>query len=281
MRKIGIEIFYWIKHWADDQVAYFQKAHDCGFDSVEVSFVSGPESIDILRMQAELERLDLQVFCSTGLSHETDITSPDRACRNAGIRYLRLCLETAQKLGSPCLGGVTYAPWLYFPQADDLRPYRDRSAASLHEVARVADDLGVTLTLEILNRFETFMFNTVDEGLAYLQQVDHPAVQLQLDTYHMNMEEDNLAEAILRAGPALGHFHCAASNRKLPSKGHIDWSAIKMALDAVDYQGAMIIETFPDPTAETGRTVNTWRPLVGDPDHDVKESLAFLRTHVA
>jgi D-psicose/D-tagatose/L-ribulose 3-epimerase len=247
---------------------------------VEISFVSGPETIDIHRMRAELERLDLRVFCSSGLSVETDITSPDKARRDAGIRYLRQCLETTQKLGSPILGGVTYAPWLHFPEADDLRPYRDRSAAALYDVARIADDLGVKLTLEILNRFESFMFNTVDEGLAFLEQVDHPAVQLQLDTYHMNMEEDNLAEAILTAGSAIGHFHCAASNRKLPGKGHINWQAIKIALDTVNYQGAMIIETFPDPTAETGRTINTWRPLVNDVDQDVKDSLAFLRSHV-
>ena len=281
MRKIGIEIFYWIPRWADDQVAYFSKARGCGFDSVEISFVSGPENIDIPRTREELHRLGLEVFCSTGLSRSTDISSPDKDCRDAGIRYLHQCLETAQKLGSPCLGGVTYAPWLYFPDDADLRPYRDRSATALREVAKVAEDLGIYLTLEILNRFETFMFNTVDEALTFLQHVDHSAVQLQLDTYHMNMEEDNLAAAIRRAGLKIGHFHCAASNRKLPGHGHIDWHAIKSALDAVNYQGALVIETFPDPNAETGRTVNTWRPLVNDPDREIKESLAFLRANVA
>lgn len=282
MRKIGIEIFYWIERWADDQIAYFPRAADCGFDSVEISFVSGPETIDIPRMRAELDRLGLGVFCSTGLSLQTDITSPDDRVRAAGIQYLRRCLETAQQLGSPILGGVTYAPWLQFPQTDDLRPYRDRSAAALKEIARIAGDLGITLTLEILNRFETFMFNTVIEGLSFLHQIDQPAVKLQLDTYHMNMEEDNLSAAIRQAGSQLGHFHCAASNRKLPGRGHINWNAIKTALDAVNYQGAMVIETFPNPNVETGRTVNTWRPLVGeDMDADVKEALAFLRETVA
>lgn len=281
MRKIGIEIFYWIKQWSDDQTAFFQKAHKCGFETVEISFVSGPETIDIPRMRAELDRLDLQVICSTGLSLETDITSPDKSCRDAGIDYLRRCLETTKQLGSSCLGGVTYAPWLHFPKEDDLRPFRDRSASTLREVAKIADDLGITLTLEILNRFETFMFNTVDEGLAFIRQIDHPSVQLQLDTYHMNMEEDNLADAIRLAGSAVGHFHCAASNRKLPGQGHIDWGAIKSALDEINYQGALVIETFPDPTAETGRTVNTWRPLVAEPDTEIRESLAFLRANLA
>jgi D-psicose/D-tagatose/L-ribulose 3-epimerase len=281
MRKIGIEIFYWIERWTDDQISYFQKASDCGFDSVEISFVSGPETIDIPRLHAELDRLNLDVFCSTGLSDQTDITSEHQAVREAGIAYLRQCLETAQKIGSPILGGVTYAPWLQFPAAADLRPYRDRSAKALREVARIAEDLGVTLTLEVLNRFETFMFNTAAEGLEFLQQIDSPAVKLQLDTYHMNMEEDHLADAIRLTGSALGHFHCAASNRKLPGQGHIAWPEIKQALDSVGYHGHMVVETFPNPAAETGRTVNTWRPLVSDPDNELKASLKFLRETVA
>ena len=182
MRKIGIEIFYWIDNWSDDQIAYFPRAKDCGFDAVEISFVSGPESIDVPRMRAEAERLGLDVYCSTGLNPQTDITSPDATIRKAGIEYLRLCLETAQKIGSPILGGVTYAPWLHFPDTYDLTSYRERSAQALHEVATIASDLGVILTMEILNRFETFMFNTVAEGLEFLQQVDHPGVKLQLDT---------------------------------------------------------------------------------------------------
>ena len=281
MRKIGIEIFYWIDNWADNQIAYFSRAKDCGFEAVEISFVSGPESVDIPRLRGETERLGLDVYCSTGLSPQTDITSPDASTRKAGIEYLRLCLETAQKAGSPILGGVTYAPWLHFPDTKNLTAYRARSASALHEVATIANDLGVTLTMEVLNRFETFMFNTVSEGLSFLQQVDHPGVKLQLDTYHMNMEEDNMAMAIRMAGSQIGHFHCAASNRRLPGKGHINWKAIKDALDDVGYQGGLVIETFPNPNVETGRTVNTWRSLVQDYDSEARQAVAFLRQHVA
>jgi D-psicose/D-tagatose/L-ribulose 3-epimerase len=280
MRNVGIEIFYWIDNWTDDQTAYFERARSCGFDGVEISMVAGPD-IDFESMRAELDRLDLQVFCSTGLSPQTDITSPDAGVRRAGMEYLKRCLETAQNVGSPILGGVTYAPWLYFPDTDDLRPYRDRSAEALREVAVTAGNLGLTLCLEILNRFETFMFNTVAEGLAYLARIDHRAVKLQLDTFHMNMEEDNMAQAIRQAGQTIGHFHCAANNRKMPGQGHIDWPAIKAALDDVDYRGWLVIETFPNPAVETGRTVNTWRPLVDNLDAEARGSVEFIRRHVA
>ncbi len=280
MRNIGIEIFYWIDNWSDDQAAYFARAKACGYEGVEISMVAGPD-MDFKSMRSELDRLDLSVFCSTGLSPVTDITSPDTHIQQAGIDYLKRCLETAQKMGSPILGGVTYAPWLFFPEAQDLRPYRDRSTVALRQVAATASDLGVTLCLEILNRFETFMFNTVAEGLDFLAQVDHPAVKLQLDTFHMNMEEDNIAQAIRQAGDTIAHFHCAANNRKMPGRGHINWSAIKSALDDVAYQGWLVIETFPNPAVETGRTVNTWRLLVDDLDAEAQRSVDFIRQHIA
>ena len=68
-----------------------------------------------------------------------------------------------------------------------------------------------------------------------------------------------------------------ASNRKMPGKGHIDWLSIRQALDDVEYQGGILIETFPNPNSETGRTINAWRPLVDDFDGEAKEALAFLK----
>ncbi len=276
MRKIGIEIFYWLDNWSDDQVSMFECAKSCGFDAVEISFVAGPE-IDVARWRVELDRLGLDVYCSTGLGAATDITSPDAAVRQAGVEYLRRCLDTSARLGSPLLGGVTYAPWLLFPDTTDLRPYRERAAAALHQVAHTASDLGLILTMEILNRWETAIFNTVAEALEFLRWVEHPAVKLQLDTYHMNMEEDDIAAAIRLAGDHIGHFHCADSNRKLPGRGHIDWAAIGQALRDVHFQGAAIIETFPNPAVETGRTVHTWRPLVDDYDGEAKVAVEYLR----
>jgi D-psicose/D-tagatose/L-ribulose 3-epimerase len=280
MRSIGIEIFYWLHNWSDDQSAAFAKARAIGFDAVEISLIDGPHT-PVAAMRAELDALGLGVFASMGLPLDKDITSPDESTRRAGIEYLKRCVETAAKLGSPILGGLPYVPWLHFPAERDLRPFRDRSAQAIREVAATASDNGVTICIELINRFETYIFNTVAEGLAYLAQVDHPAVRLQLDTYHMNMEEDDLPAAIRLAGSRLGHFHCADSNRKLPGGGHINWSAIKGALDDVQYGGPLVIECFPNPAAETGRTVNTWRPLVSDYDGDAARALALLRQQVA
>lgn len=279
-RPVGIEIFYWMDRWSDDQAAYFHKARLAGFDGVEISLVAGAEP-PVERIRGELEVNGLGVVCSTGLSPALDVSSPDRAVRRAGMTHLLRSLETAAAVGSPVLGGITYAPWFHFPTDSNLQPYRERSAAALVEVAGVAASLGVVLCVEVLNRFESFMFNTAGEALGFLELVDHPAVKIELDTFHMNIEEDDLGGAIRSVGHHLGHFQCASNNRRPPQYGHLDWTGIRAALDNIDYRGWVVFETFPNPSVETGRSTHAWRSLVDDPDAEARAAADFLREHLA
>jgi D-psicose/D-tagatose/L-ribulose 3-epimerase len=275
-RRVGIEIFYFMDRWADDQAAYFHLAQQCGYDGVEISLM--PTNLDDhANLSEQALRHELSIACSTGLTEATDISHPDATVRKAGVEYLKRCLDAAAALGSPILGGVTYAPWFSFPDAEDLEPHRQRSAESLREVAQAADAVGVDLCVELLNRFETYMLNTVEQGNAFLDLVDHPAVKIELDTFHMNMEEADLAGAIESAGGRLGHFQIAANNRAMPGQGHIDWDAIAAALDAVNYSGWVVVETFPNPSVETGRSTHAWRPLADDLIGEATAAATFAR----
>jgi D-psicose/D-tagatose/L-ribulose 3-epimerase len=276
MRTLGIGLMYWASRWSDNQLPFLQKAQQAGFEAVEISLVTGGD-FDVAAYRQALGQFGLKPYCIMALNAQTDITSPDSAIRRAGIEYVKRALEAVHQLGSPILCGLPYMQWLYFPPDGNFQAYRDRGAAALREVAITASDLDVTICLEIINRYETFMFNTVADSLRFLDQVDHPSVKVHLDTYHMNMEEDNLAAAIRQAGSQLGHFHCVANNRKLPDRGTIDWGEIRRALDDIQYDGGLAIEAFPLPETETGRSVNTWRPLVDDLDADVRAAAAFLR----
>lgn len=277
-RPVGIEIFYFMDRWTDDQATYFATAAECGYDGVEISLM--PHVLDDpSRIETESARLGLPVLCSTGLTPETDISDPDPAVRRNGIEYLKRCLETASTLQSPILGGVTYAPWFVFPD-DDLEARRQRSAESLREVGAAADSVGVVVCTEVLNRFETFMLNTVRQAKDYLELVDHPSVRIELDTFHMNVEEPDLAGAIREAGSKLGHFQCAASNRAMPGKGHINWDEIAAALDDVSYESWVVVETFPNPDVETGRSTHAFRPLVADLIGEAREAAGFVRSQL-
>lgn len=276
-RPIGIEIFYFMDRWLDDQASHFQTASDCGYDGVEISLM--PHVLeDHRRIGVEADRLGLGIVASTGLTPSKDISDPDPTIRRAGVEYLKRCLDAAADLGSPILGGVTYAPWFGFPD-DDLHARRERSAASLRDVARAAESVGVDVCVEILNRFESFMFNTVDQANDYLDMVEHPSIKIELDTFHMNVEEADLAAAVRSASPRLGHVQVAGSNRSMPGKGHIDWSSLADTLDDVGYEGWVVVETFPNPHVETGRSTHAFRPLVTDLIGEAIEAADFVRSH--
>jgi D-psicose/D-tagatose/L-ribulose 3-epimerase len=280
MRKIGIYVAHWATRWSDDSLPFIARAHAAGYDGAEIG-IGDPAAMDTAGLRAEADRLGMGITTGIGLTPDTDITSPDAAIRQAGLKRLRDCLEISQRLGASVMGGVTFAAWNYFPDSFDLGPYRERCAASLHEAGKIAGDLGVTLGLEVLNRFETPIFNTVEQGLELLEQVDSPHVKLHLDTFHMNIEEDDLGAAIRMAGDRLGHFHCAASSRKMPGHGHIPWADVKQALDDINYQEWLVIETFLHSGGEVGATIKTWRDLGGDPDEEARAGADFIREHVA
>jgi D-psicose/D-tagatose/L-ribulose 3-epimerase len=279
MRRIGIHLSYWQTAWSDDLLPLIGKASAAGFDLAEFPLLS-PASLDYPALRARLDALHMAASCGTGLGPETDITAPDWAVRQAGLQHLRLCLEGAAQLGSPVLGGVTYAPWGIFPQ-DDRADRRRQCIASLKEAGRMAADTGVTLCLEVLNRFEGYLINTVEQGLALLDEVDSPAIKLHLDTFHMNIEEDDLGAAIRRAGDRLGHLHLVANNRKIPGQGHIPWKAVRDALHAVDYRGYVVTETFVNPAGEVGAGLYIWRPLAEDLDRAAAQAAAYLRQEFA
>ncbi len=279
MGPIGIHLSYWQTAWDDDLLPLIGRAAEAGYDGAELPLLA-PEALDVARLKSALADHGLQATCGTGLSPQTDITHPNAGVRTAGIEQLRRCLEIAAALDSPVLGGVTYAPWGVFPE-DDLAARRRRCIASLQEVGKIAEDMGVTLCLEVLNRFEGYLLNTVAQGLALLAEIGSPAVKLHLDTFHLNIEEDDIGAAIIAAGPQLGHVHCSANHRGCPGTGHIPWRDVRRALKAIDYQGWRVVEAYVRPEGEVGHSVFVWRAVSETLDADARRAAAFLRQEVA
>jgi D-psicose/D-tagatose/L-ribulose 3-epimerase len=278
-RRIGIEVFYWLDRWSDDQTLVFDRVAAAGYDGAEVSLIAG-QDLDVSKVSRAAAAAGIAVLCSTGLTIELDISSADPVVRAAGKRHLQRSLAQAAELGSPILGGVTYAPWMALPDTN-VDERRKRSAEVLHEVADLAAQVHVDLCLEVLNRFESSMFNTVADCLAFIDMVGQSSVRVEIDTFHMNIEEDDLGAAVTLAGDRLGHVQVAANNRRPPQFGHIDWTSFHDALDAVGYDGWVVFETFPNPNVETGRSTRAWRALATDLDLEAKEAADFMRRHIA
>ena len=279
-RLIGIHLSYWQESWTDPLAPLIEKAQRAGFDLAEFPLLF-PDTLDCRALRLELDRLSLKASCGTGLSPDTDITHPDPGIRQAGLQHLRACLQAAKTLGSPVLGGVTYAPWGVFPDTEDRANRRARCIESLKEVTHFAEETGVTLCMELLNRFEGYLINTVEQGLEIIAAVGSDYLKLHLDTFHLNIEADKIGDAIRLAGDRLGHFHAVENNRKVPGQGHIPWDEVVQALDDIHYSGYVVSEAFVSPAGEVGRGLYIWRPLVSDLDQAARQTADFLRKRFA
>jgi D-psicose/D-tagatose/L-ribulose 3-epimerase len=148
---------------------------------------------------------------------------------------------------------------------------------NLAPVVEHASAAGVVVGIEPLNRYETALVNTVDQGLAALGPLLGPHLGLALDTYHLNIEERSSADAVRRAGEHLVHLQVCGSDRGAPGGDQTDWPALLAALDEVDYDGPLNIESFTPDNASIAVAASVWRPLAASPDDLARDGLRFLR----
>jgi D-psicose/D-tagatose/L-ribulose 3-epimerase len=165
-----------------------------------------------------------------------------------------------------------------FNKEDDLK----RSVAGMKKLAETAASYNITLGMEALNRFEGYLLNTAEEALAYVKAVGQDNVKIMLDTFHMNIEEDSLIDAIKTAGSFLGHFHIGEANRVPPRAGsRMDWAAIGRALREIGYTGAVVMEPFVLQGGQVGKDIKVWRDLApsseNELDEAVRKSVEFIR----
>jgi len=169
------------------------------------------------------------------------------------------------------------------PFGEEKRLYLDRSVRSMREVMKVAEDCGVFFNVEVVNRFEQFLLNTAAEAVTYVRRVGSPHCRVLLDTFHLNIEEDSIRDAIVATGAWLGHFHVGETNRRPPGRGRMPWDEIFGALRRIGYTGAITMEPFLMPGGEVGRDISVYRNLGEglDLDREAGRALKFVRRKLA
>ena len=230
------------------------------------------------------ESLNIEITYNTGFPEDKDIASEDDHKRKSGIEYAKKTLEFIYYMGGKILGGTIYSSWPknFNEVITNKKPYLERSIKSVKEIIKTAEDYGILYCLEILNRFEQFLLNTAEEGLAYIEEIESPILKLNLDTFHMNIEEDSIIDAIVNTGNKLGHLHIGECNRKVPGTGRMPWDEIAQALKKINYSGRIVMEPFIKMGGEVGRDIKVWRDLSDGAnekqlDIKLKESLKFIR----
>ncbi|MDO4273746.1 MAG: sugar phosphate isomerase/epimerase family protein [Eubacteriales bacterium] len=280
MNKLGIFMNFWEKKWDADHIKYVNKAADIGFDILE--FQAQPLlDMSEQRMKDIKKAADdrgIELTYSLGLDPAYDVASADDKVRSGGIDYLKRIVERVGFMGGKVISGVSYAGWgvtdyiLESGKEDIL----ERSVDSMRQIIKTAEDNGVVYCVEAVNRFESVLINTAVEAVEYVKRVDSKNIGVLLDTYHMNIEENNIGDAIRYAGDYLVNFHTGENNRRAPGRGHIDWDEIFKALKDVDYKGRIVSEPFVMMGGEVGKDIKVWRNLDIPTEESIDAEAAFL-----
>ncbi|MEH7544477.1 D-tagatose 3-epimerase [Neobacillus bataviensis] len=279
--KFGASTFIWVSPFSNQTLNLIDKVKNIGFDYLEIC-IEDPETIDVAAIRNHLNKTGVQALVCGAFGPNRDISSEDAAIREQGIEYIKTCIDIAAELGSPLVSGPMYSATgktrLLTP--DEKKQQWNWAAENMKIVADYASEKSIRLAVEILNRFETDFINTVQQGLDFLELVDCDNVGFLLDTFHMNLEEKDIAEAIKLAGSKIFNFHSCENDRGTPGTGHIPWNEVFQALKEISYDGPVVIESFTTEIKEIARAVSQWRPLAPSQDSLGEEGLQFLKKAV-
>lgn len=284
--KFGIYYAYWEHEWGGDFLPYIEKCKKLGFDVLEVAcgaFHKEPDSyFKELRKAAEYHGMLLSG--GYGPRAEHNLASTDSAAVKKTFEFYSDVFRKMEIAGIDRIGGALYSYWpVDFASGFDKRADTERSIKNMRILADIAANHGITLCMESLNRFEGYMINEAREDVEYVKAVDKPNVKAMLDTFHMNIEEDSLVDAIKLTEGVLGSFHVGEANRRCPNpNGRMDWQAIGNALNEIGYDGYVVMEPFVQMGGQVGKDISIWRDMSNGAteeqlDADAAASVEYLR----
>ncbi len=276
--KFGINTFLFTSPFTNASAKLFPKFKAWGFDGVEIA-IENPADIDAGFVKAQLDRHGMVCTSVCACFPPSRDLRGTKTQQRASVVYLKRLVDIADVLGTNIVMGPLYSA-TGRADAVPVGEYKKQwftVRGHLKTICAYAEANGKIICMEPLNRFETDFINTVEQGLQMICEVKSPALKLLLDTFHMNIEEKNPAAAIRRAGKHVGHIHASASDRGTPGNDHVDWRGVAAALREIQYEGAVVIESFTQDVKVIARAAAIWRKIEPRRDDIASKGLVFLK----
>ncbi len=279
-RLTGISTWVWESPLTDNNLSeLLAKIAAMGFDGVELPLENDGDFTSGTVLDS-LAGSGLKPFVVGAMAPGRDLVATDPGSVERTQAYLAACIAMASSIGSPTVCGPFYAQtgrvWRMSPE--QRRDAYAELRRNLQPVAARAQEAGVVLGIEPLNRYETSLINTVDQALEALGPLLGKGVGLALDSYHLHIEERSVAAAVRAAGEHLVHVQVCGNDRGAPGGDQTDWQGFLRILNEVGYTGPLNIESFTVDNAAIAVAASIWRPLAPSQDELAESGLAFLRS---
>jgi D-psicose/D-tagatose/L-ribulose 3-epimerase len=278
--KFGMNLLLWTDHLHDGLMPVLRQIKEIGYDGVEVPIFS--PDVELYRQWGQhLDGLGLQRTVVTIRTEPDNPISPDPKVRAAGIEASKRTLDCCQTLGAQSMCGPFHSALGLFSGAGPTKDEWKWGVDSMREVAEHAAQAGVMLAVEYLNRFETYFLTCAADTVRFVKEVNHPSCRMMYDTFHSNIEEKNIPDAIRTSAPYTVHVHISENDRSTPGQGNVRWQETFDTLKEVGYDGWMTVEAFGLALPEISAATKIWRRMYESEDQLTRDALTFMKSEIA
>jgi D-psicose/D-tagatose/L-ribulose 3-epimerase len=273
--KLGMNMLLWSTDVSGPEYdPVFALLKDAGFDGVEIP-IFDREVDKYAKLRTRLDGLGLEALAVSARGPDDNPIAADPA---EAIAATKANHDSAAALGAPLICGPLGAPLGVFSGAPPTAEEKARSVAYLREVAPYAEERGVTIALEYLNRFEMYLTNTAADLAALVREVDHPRVRMMYDTFHAHIEEKDPRAALRDCADVLVHVHVSENDRSTPGAGQVAWDETFAGLEEIGYDGWIVIEAFGDALPELAGATKIWRRMFESEEQLARDGAVFIRS---
>lgn len=274
MIKFGMNLLLWGTQIDESLFPTLHQIKEIGFDGVEVPiFDTNPDYWKVWAKR--LDELDLGRVAVTICGADFNQISPDAQMRKKTLARNKQAVECAAVLGANMLTGPYHSALSVFTGQPATKDEWQWAVENTQQLAEYAKQFDIVLGMEYLNRFESYLISCADELLNFVQAVNHPNCQLMFDTFHANIEEKNIGEAIKKCANHLIHVQVSENDRSTVGKGNVDWQGVFSALKSINYDGWLSVEAFSPKLA----AANIWRQMFDSEEQLMRDSLSFIKNY--
>jgi D-psicose/D-tagatose/L-ribulose 3-epimerase len=274
--KFGMNLLLWTDTLKDELIPVLKQLKKMGYDGVELPIFE----LDVdkfARWGTILDDLGLGRTAVTVRGGDDNPISPSAAVRAKGVENNKRTLDCCHAVGATVLVGPYHSAIGQFSGEVPTDSEFNWGVDSMRATAEHAQQAGVMLGVEYLNRFETYLLTSVAQTIKFVKAVKHPYCRMMYDTFHANIEEKDIPEAIRAASKHMVHVHISENDRSTPGQGHVPWAETFDTLKEVGYDGWLMIEAFGLALPALAAATKIWRRMFKTEMQLAKDGLAFMK----
>ena len=274
--KVGMNLLVWTAFVTEEHFPILEKIKKTGYDGVEIPLFDG-DAEHYKKIKKELDNLGLGCTAVTVVNADTNPISPDASIRKAALDRIKWALDMTSVMGGDLLAGPYHSALGVFSGQPPTADERKRAVEVLTQAADHAQKVKVKIAIEYLNRFECYFLTNALDAKNLVREINHPYFGTMYDTFHANIEEKNISQAIASMEDTYVHVHISENDRGTPGSGHVHWDETFKALRKAKYDGWLTIEAFGRALPDLAAATKIWRDMFPSPEDVYGNGFKFIK----